>query len=101
MQSNGDLYAFRYEWRSANWVVYVEHHPENPIGGWCDETHILGGGLLCISSGSEPKTLEQAISRSFGFMHYFSNYIRTGSTEQLSVRIRTPDYNEDGTTRKQ
>jgi hypothetical protein len=95
----GDFYTFRYCHNGQYWEIFVDDHPANPIAG-AYLTHILPGNRVCITSGREPKTFEQAVACSWTFIHYYSNYIRTGSTAQPKLRSISKDYNDDGTTRR-
>lgn len=90
-QKYGDLYRLRFEQdQSSSWAVFVESHPDNPRGGSNHDTHILSGNRLCLAEA--PATKERAIALALTWIHYFSNYIRTGETRQPSVRAHV---NED------
>ena len=89
-QKHGDLYRLRFENSHATWAVFVESHPDNPRGGSCHDTHILAGNRLCLAEA--PATKERAMALAMTWIHYFSNYIRTGETRQPAVRAHV---NED------
>ena len=80
----GDQYEFRFEEKKSGFVVHVVSHPKNPRGGTEEETHILPGNKLCLEP--RPKTMEKALGAAFYWMVYFSNYIRTGGTDQPGAR---------------
>ena len=58
--------------------------------------HLLAGDQLCIAGGREPKTFEQAVARSWQWLAGYSRYIREGRFPNDAVRVRTPDYDENG-----
>lgn len=82
--THGDEYKFRFEEKKSGFNVYVVSHPENPRGGTEVDTHILAGNKLCLEP--KPKTMEKALGGAFYWMVYFSNYIRTGVTDQPGAR---------------
>lgn len=41
--------------------------------------HLLLGDHICVASGREPRTIEQAKAIAFHWMHGFETYRRTGS----------------------
>ena len=86
---HGDLYRLRFQESGTAWTVFVEKCPVNPIGGTAHDTHILADNQLCLTE--VPLSLERAVALAYTWIHYYSNYIRTGSTTQVRIRANVKD----------
>ncbi len=96
-KQSGDQFTFRYVKQTTFWDIYCESKPPNTrYSNNSDITHIFEDNRLCITNDRRPRTFEQAVARSWQWLHGWSTFIRTGQFPNNKVRVITPDYDEDG-----
>ena len=74
-----DKYAIEYAWNGSHYDLYAHSRPSNPYSSGVSTTHLYeNSSQICVSSGREPKTMDQAEKIARAFMDHFSQYVRDG-----------------------
>ena len=63
------------------------NHPPDPHGKTSLEHHLCEDGWICVSPGSEPRTMDRAKAIAVHWMEGYSEYIRTGVFPKVGRRV--------------
>ncbi len=73
--------------RGGTFKLFALSHPADPYPKGADENHLSSSGEICVSAGSEPRTIDKAQAIAMVWCEGWSTYIRTGKFPTGGKRV--------------